>query len=1422
MRRKDIHSGFKKKGLSLVLALAMTLGNVPVAAYAGEEAAGMKVLVGIEEQKEEKKLGEDSSEEGGVSGNAAENPNTGEKNPEGLDPSEINSEETDSKEETGKLEETLNPDNSSENPKEDAGKSNESTEIADPNQKTDSNNPTESDPNTGSGENKNSDANTSPDANINSDKNAGSDKKETSNKNEKKESSSKKDKTEKEDKEETEESGETDWLAELMSAGSTAAGGSSVEDSVKFVPGTYTISANLYVPGEKNTQLPGINAFMTNPDNPLGIVDENGSCNKAIPNVPVSGNATIVIGEDGTTKTLTIPVKNPVFTLQQINSGSDVELLSQNRNSTVYSDAGGNISRNGRITSITVSLKNNSGAYEFSDCVEFPTLLGAEWTVPLSLAVDLASLPQQSNPSVTPDPSDPDVTPSPSDPAVTPTPSVPNNSGENPDTPVMLEGEGSVWKKGSNENLLFRSSADFENFIKVTVDESEVDSKYYNAFSGSTFIELHADYLETLNAGSHILAIHSKDGTAKADFTVTEDPDPVQLTPGTYQITANVFLPGELNTELPGTTAYMTNPDNPLGIGGHNGIPMTPVSDNAVLVVGKDGAMTVVVDLVNPVFTLQKISDGETAGILAAVRDKEVYQGASGVESRNGRITKLYVSLKDQSGLYQFEDCVEFPTLLETDWKVPLQMSVDFSSAKQISRKNKIKIPENSGTGTDNGKDNNNNKNNDNKQKDDNNNNKNDNNQNNSNENTDPNAGTGTLKAGTYTVAANIWIDRASAGLPLSPHLTSSVFPPKDPVSNNAQVTIDESGNATVYVPIVIPSKVMSVKSISGLDIISTSTSGGYLSGITVNLGKVTNPNAVITTSCTVSLDLGELAQTIAHKDQAQVWAATFQVSFSGIPSAASGGGDVDVNALMAQSEKKQDQGVSTRLGILAEEPAVAFAWMMNAHKADKDKAQAAEAQSQKENSQASESQNGNANVAENYYIFTVVKLMDEEKSQLEQLEGEERTAKTEELNEKLRKDYLTAFADGKYEVILAQMEDAEWLLKEKKDFSFYIAGMIQYKNESEETVQRLVLVGKEFADKNPTVMQEMLVQIQDSVKNAAEKPEETSVYAFTFGIGENAGEVKEFLDENKVEMLQGQALEEAVQKMCEVLSDKILYDVEEEKSQGKADEDGSVATNDSAVSEKEDSSEVQTDPEEKIAITDADSLSAALDAALAKKAKADSETSEEKKAETGKESEASEAADSVSFSNSQGLDLEAEQAAAKELTPGTYTVSANMYLPGDLNTQLPGTTAYMTNPDNPLGIGGYEGIPMTPVSDNATLVVAEDGTKTVEIDLVNPVFTLQQITKPQNSKILAGVKDEERYEGTNGVGVDGRITKLYIQLEDDTAVYPFDDCHEFPTLLEADWYVVLEMSVEFTSAKKLSDDTTLEISEDSAGVATD
>ena len=1126
------------------------------------------------------------------------------------------------------------------------------------------------------------------------------------------------------------------------------------------------------MPAELNSIL-GLNAYLTNPDNPAGVVEDNGSISNTAPTTPVSANATITIGEDGTTKTLTIPVKNPVFTLQRIGNGSNVTILDSARNGNTYGQY------NGRITSLTVALGDNSGAYVFTDCLEYPTILDQDWNVPLYLAVDLASLPSDT-------------------------------------TVKMNSGDGSKWKEGSGDSLSFIAEQTYDQMEGVQVDGTAVKSGNYSAFAynGMTYVDLNADYLGTLKAGAHKISILFAGGfSANASFTIekkeaekTDDKNKdtgAKLKAGTYKVTANLYIPGELNKQLPGTTAYMTNPKNPLGIGGHEGLPTDPVKDNATLVVDAKGGKTVIVDVVNPVFTLQKITDGKKIKVLSAVWDKETYTGTAGKASRTGRITKLYLKLEDNSGVYQFGACTEFPTLLEEDWNVPLQLGVDFTSAKKTSDSTEVKLPENGTSGDKNPSR-------DKKQDTDKNSNKGNSNGSGGNANADSNQN-GKLKAGTYTVAANIWIDKSAAGLPLSPHLTNSAFPPKDPVSNNATLTVDENSNARVSVPIVIPSKVMYVESISGLNIVDSSTGGNGLSSITVDLGTVTDPDAVITKSCTVSLQLGELAQSIAKKERDQVWAATFQVSLSGVPSAASGGGSADVNALMAgaASENADTKSVEVKVGVLPGTSALFVTDMM---------------QKAKEKNSVKTSYN---------YTFKVEEFKDKEKSNGKKLSEKQKEKQDKKEMKKLEKQLTKHFDDGDYDMIICPADVAAKIWKEKdakKNLRILSVTKTWIKSDEDsedkksgETELSVTLVTKKFADAQKDALKDYLTEISQSADMTSKDLKELAKDAEGLGLYEDAEDAEADLDVRTYGISSGkdmqQVLKESLKK--KQLPDEELYYIPESQKK------------DSDESDKEKDSKKDTDAKDteetkdtsKTDYTDQAALSSAIEAALAdKKGSSEDEGTDAKEEKTDSSSTDSTENSSVKTDDTGAvvIDPEESEAAAQELEAGTYTVSANMYLPGELNTQLPGTTAYMTNPDNPLGVGGHEGIPMTPVDDNATLVVGEDGTKTVMIEVVNPVFTLQDIKDPENSEILSGVKDDEWYAGTNDVGRQGRITTLYIRLGDDSGTYSYDTCTEFPTLLEEEWNVPLKMSVDFTTAKKTSEETSMEIPDDNAGVASE
>lgn len=1147
---------------------------------------------------------------------------------------------------------------------------------------------------------------------------------------------------------------EAAWASVLAAGGNNSAGGSSVAETSRFVPGTYTITANLYVPAELNSIL-GLNAYLTNPDNPAGVVEDNGSISNTAPTTPVSANATITIGEDGTTKTLTIPVKNPVFTLQRIGNGSNVTILDSARNGNTYGQY------NGRITSLTVALGDNSGAYVFTDCLEYPTILDQDWNVPLYLAVDLASLPSNT-------------------------------------TVKMNSGDGSKWKEGSGDSLSFIAEQTYDQMEGVQVDGTAVKFGNYSAFAynGMTYVDLNADYLGTLKAGAHKISILFAGGfSANASFTIekkeTEKSDDKnkdtgeKLKAGTYKVTANLYIPGELNKQLPGTTAYMTNPKNPLGIGGHEGLPTDPVKDNATLVVDKKGGKTVIVDVVNPVFTLQKITDGKKIKVLSAVWDKETYTGTAGKVSRTGRITKLYLKLEDNSGVYQFGDCTEFPTLLEEDWNVPLQLGVDFTSAKKTSDSTETKLPENGTSGDKNPSG-------DKKQGTNKNDNKGNSNGSGGNANADSNQN-GKLKAGTYTVAANIWIDKSAAGLPLSPHLTNSEFPPKDPVSNNATLTVDENSNARVSVPIVIPSKVMYVESISGLNIVDSSTGGNGLSSITVDLGTVTDPNAVITKSCTVSLQLGELAQSIAKKERDQVWAATFQVSLSGVPSAASGGGSSDVNALMAgaASENADTKSVEVKVGVLPGTSALFVTDMM---------------QKAKEKNSVKTSYN---------YTFKVEELKEKEKDSGKKLSEKQKEKQAKKEMKKLEKQLTKHFDDGDYDMVICPADVAATIWKEKdakKNLRILSVTKTWIKSDEDsedkksgETELSVTLVTKKFADAQKDTLKDYLTEISKSADMTSKDQGELAEDAKGLGLYEDAEDAEADLDVRTYGISSGkdmqQVLKESLKK--KQLPDEELYYIPE--SQKKASDESAKEKDSKKDTDTKDTE--KTKDTSKTDYTDQAALNSAIEAALAdKKGSSEDEGTDAKEEKTDSSSTDSTENSSVKTDDTGAvvIDPEESEAAAKELEAGTYTVSANMYLPGELNTQLPGTTAYMTNPDNPLGVGGHEGIPMTPVDDNAMLVVGEDGTKTVMIEVVNPVFTLQDIKDPENSEILSGVKDDEWYAGTNDVGRQGRITTLYIRLGDDSGTYSYDTCTEFPTLLEEEWNVPLKMSVDFTTAKKL------------------
>lgn len=89
--------------------------------------------------------------------------------------------------------------------------------------------------------------------------------------------------------------------------------------------------------------------------------------------------------------------------------------------------------------------------------------------------------------------------------------------------PSIIEGVGQSWNSGSGKNALFRSNAEFDEFVKVLVDGKELDKSNYTAYAGSTVVELKVAYLKTLAAGTHTLSVVSRNGQADTTFTVEKE-----------------------------------------------------------------------------------------------------------------------------------------------------------------------------------------------------------------------------------------------------------------------------------------------------------------------------------------------------------------------------------------------------------------------------------------------------------------------------------------------------------------------------------------------------------------------------------------------------------------------------------------------------------------------------------------------------------------------------------------------------------------------------------------------------------------------------------------------------------------------------------------------------------------------------------
>ena len=341
---------------------------------------------------------------------------------------------------------------------------------------------------------------------------------------------------------------------------------------------TYTVTANLMLPGELNTQLPGVTAYMTNGNNPLG---EGGYEAKA-PTEPVSNNAKVVQHTDGTLA-LTLPLPNPVFTLQSIGGSSNATITDTVRDSATYTSTDGKATREGRITQLTIKLNDRSGTYVFNNCVEFPTLLGVDWTVPLTLAVDLSDVPAPTQQQTTT--SQPAASSSQSKPAAqsnTATAAKTTTAAVNYDklkaiitTVEKAEQEIPVSADGKDvsPSKTWVTQKDMDTLkTALTIAKAAATSKEQSAVDAQT---------DALNKAYQTFVSAQQSGKGEATEHLGKT-----LKPGKYTISANIWF-NKADTGLP-LNPHITNSTFP---------PMNPVENNAELTIADDGAAQVVIPI---------------------------------------------------------------------------------------------------------------------------------------------------------------------------------------------------------------------------------------------------------------------------------------------------------------------------------------------------------------------------------------------------------------------------------------------------------------------------------------------------------------------------------------------------------------------------------------------------------------------------------------------------------------------------------------------------------------------------------------------------------------------------------------------------------------------------------------------------------
>ena len=88
----------------------------------------------------------------------------------------------------------------------------------------------------------------------------------------------------------------------------------------------------------------------------------------------------------------------------------------------------------------------------------------------------------------------------------------------------IIETRNIVWIRDSGENIMVKSEAECEKFVRLIIGNDVVERQFYDVTNGSTIVDIKPEYLQTLDDGTYNYTLEFTDGKASGELMIkTED-----------------------------------------------------------------------------------------------------------------------------------------------------------------------------------------------------------------------------------------------------------------------------------------------------------------------------------------------------------------------------------------------------------------------------------------------------------------------------------------------------------------------------------------------------------------------------------------------------------------------------------------------------------------------------------------------------------------------------------------------------------------------------------------------------------------------------------------------------------------------------------------------------------------------------------